>query len=239
MKSDFPTVWITGVSSGIGLALGTLFLDKGYRVVGIGRASTISHPNYTFQTLNLCDTQAVNRFAFKDAIEGDILINNAGIIGDIAPCFDVKPEHIDEVFGVNTMSAIKLANNFSAHLQAGIILFISSGAAQRPIKGWGAYCASKASIDMYARVMQDELNYHQKDFAIKSLAPGVVDSPMQAKIRLASPDKFPDSDNFHQLFLHNELDSPELTAKKLFFFLTHIEDYSDVLCTLRAVNLPD
>jgi benzil reductase ((S)-benzoin forming) len=239
MKSNTPTVWITGVSSGIGLALATLLLDKGYRVVGIGRTSTISHPRFVFRILNLGDTQAVNRFAFEDAVEGDILINNAGIIGDIAPCFDVKPAHIDEVFGVNTMSAIKLANNFSAQLEAGTILFISSGAAQRPIKGWGAYCASKASIDMYARVMQEELIHHQKEFTIKSLAPGVVDSPMQAKVRLASPDKFPDSDNFHQLFLHNELDAPELTARKLFFFLRHIDEYSEVLCTLRAVNLPD
>jgi benzil reductase ((S)-benzoin forming) len=239
MKSNTPTIWITGVSSGIGLAVATHFLRLNYSVVGIGRKNSLSHPLYSFYPLDLSHAETVNQFNFPAIKEGDVLICNAGVIGEIGPACESSAASIDQVFAVNTISAIKLANQFASLISSGIILFISSGAGQRPIKGWSAYCASKAAIDMYAKVMHEEMIHFKKGIQIKSIAPGVVDSPMQERIRQADALKFPDSLHFRQLHDNHELDKPELTAAKLFWLLTHLEQFPDVLCSLRDVNLPD
>lgn len=239
MKSDLPTIWITGVSSGIGLAVAEYFLERGHQVIGLGRRTSLSHLNFEFRTLDLKDTQAVDSFEFTGVQPGDILVNNAGVIGQISPCFITQPQTVDEVFTVNTQSAIKLANQFAQQLESGIIVFLSSGAAQRPIKGWGAYCASKAAIDMYARVMQEECDFYGKDLAVKSIAPGVVDSPMQAHIRSSNPYFFPDQPNFVALHTNSELDLPDLTARKLGYLLSNLAKFPEVTCTLRSINLPD
>lgn len=239
MKSDLPTIWITGVSSGIGLATANYFLAHNYSVCGIGRRNSISHPNYRFFELDLTNSSAVNSFHFAGIQSGDVFINNAGMLGDILPATSVSHESIEDVFTVNTSSACKLANQFAREVKEGIILFISSGAAQRPVKGWGAYCASKAAVDMYARVMQEEFNYYHQPIIVKSIAPGVVDSPMQAHIRSSNPKFFPDQPNFVALHTHSELDQPELTAQKLGYMLMNLAKFPEVICSLRSINLPD
>lgn len=239
MRSDLPTIWITGVSSGIGLATAKYFLAQNYSVCGIGRRNSIFHPNYRFFELDLTNSSAVNSFRFSGIQSGDVLINNAGIVGEILPATSVSHESIEDVFTVNTSSACKLANQFAREAEEGVILFISSGAAQRPVKGWGAYCASKAAVDMYARVMQEEFEYYHQPFIVKSIAPGVVDSPMQAHIRSSKPEFFPDHPNFIALHTHSELDHPELTARKLSYLLTNLAKFPKVIYSLRSIYLPD
>src|SRR5699024_12219854 len=59
---------------------------------------------------------------------------------------------------------------------------ISSGAADRPMYGWSAYCSSKASIDMYTKTLaleQKALGTNHKVFAF---SPGIMDTEMQEKI---------------------------------------------------------
>ncbi len=59
------------------------------------------------------------------------------------------------------------------------VINISSGAGRRPIFGWGAYCAAKAGIDMVSRVASLEAQAAQDGVEVVSLAPGVIDTPMQ------------------------------------------------------------
>src|SRR5699024_6696796 len=73
---------------------------------------------------------------------------------------------------------------------------ISSGAADRPMYGWSAYCSSKASIDMYTKTLaleQKALGTNHKVFAF---SPGIMDTEMQEKIRSSSPQQLANVDTF-------------------------------------------
>jgi NAD(P)-dependent dehydrogenase (short-subunit alcohol dehydrogenase family) len=77
-----------------------------------------------------------------------------------------------------------------------LVVNISSGAAKRAIAGWSAYCASKAGLDMGTRVAALEA---APNVAVCSLAPGVVDTPMQGVVRSADEQTFPDRARFQAM----------------------------------------
>jgi NAD(P)-dependent dehydrogenase (short-subunit alcohol dehydrogenase family) len=64
---------------------------------------------------------------------------------------------------------------------AGTIVNVSSGAAHRPQEGWSAYCAGKAGMAMLTKSVH--LEYGAQGIRCFGIAPGVVDTQMQAAIR--------------------------------------------------------
>ena len=64
------------------------------------------------------------------------------------------------------------------------ILNISSGAGRNPYEGWGAYCTTKAGLDHFSRVVAMEQANEQYPVEIVSIAPGIIDTDMQATIRI-------------------------------------------------------
>ena len=114
----------------------------------------------------------------------DILVNNAGVIEPIGPLAESDPAawsdnvQINIVGGYHAMRAV-----LPAMLAAGrgIIVNISSGAAHRPLEGWGAYATGKAGIAMVTRAVALECG--SRGIRVHGLSPGTVDTDMQAAIR--------------------------------------------------------
>lgn len=215
-------VFITGVSSGIGEALAKSLLVQNYLVIGIGRKCTIEHPNFSFQQVNLANVNVVKNFEFKThAVQEIVLVNNAGIVGEIAPVGDLNADSIQEVVSTNLIAPQLLCNKFIntylsiiPHLH---IVNISSGAGKRPIDAWATYCSSKAALDLFSSTIQEEMTARKiENFYIHSVAPGIVDTNMQKHIRAASAQKFLVSQRFHDLKNNNELSSPKVVSERLF-----------------------
>jgi benzil reductase ((S)-benzoin forming) len=80
-----------------------------------------------------------------------------------------------------------------------LIVNISSGAAKRAIAGWSAYCAAKAGLEMATRVAALDASINDPTLAICSLAPGVVDTQMQAVVRGTTEKEFPDVERFRAM----------------------------------------
>ena len=93
-----------------------------------------------------------------------------------------------------------------------LIVNISSGAAKRAIAGWSVYCAAKAGLEMATRVAALEA---PADLAICSLAPGVVDTPMQANVRVATVSDFPDGDKFRAMKADGILRDANVVAREI------------------------
>ncbi|MBC7447110.1 MAG: SDR family NAD(P)-dependent oxidoreductase [Hymenobacteraceae bacterium] len=222
--------FITGTSRGLGRALAEAFLEvPDTTVVGIARHATIQHPHYHHHSLDLADLAAVERYLprlfapFGDA-RSLTLLNNAGILGQIAYVGQVPASHFAPVFNVNVLAPAVLLNAFLATYAARgvplVALNISSGAAQRPIDGWAAYCASKAALDMLTRTAAAEQALVGHDHVrLYALAPGVVDTAMQAQIRMVGPAAFSQVDQFRALHDSGELASPEAVAQRIRAFL--------------------
>jgi benzil reductase ((S)-benzoin forming) len=213
-------VYITGVSKGLGKALVDFYLNEGHRVFGIGRSHAISHPNFQFIEKDLANLIALDvNFQSDDEI---LLINNAGVIGNIKRLSDQEHADCQEVITVNTIAPMILTAQLLKQLPINhkvIILNISSGAATRSIPGWASYCASKAALDRFSETVYLEENEKGRNIRVFSLAPGVIDTDMQTTIRSSDAEDFSSLETFRNLKFKNELIKPKETAKNLAEFI--------------------
>ncbi|MBI3136131.1 MAG: SDR family NAD(P)-dependent oxidoreductase [Bacteroidetes bacterium] len=241
MQNHLKIAFVTGISGGIGNAIAHQLLQNGFFVFGIGRSNTIREENYQFISLDLRKPELVNHFNFPQVqATSYLLVNNAGIIGDILPVGELNAAHFSDVMQVNTVAPQVLINTFiqtfSRQLVPLHILNISSGAGKKPIDAWSAYCSSKAALDMFGEAIKLEMTLRERsDFHIHNVAPGVVDTSMQKKIRAASPEKFKASQRFHDLKNNNELVSAEQVAEKLMQLIYNPGKYET--CTLSLSDI--
>jgi len=219
---------ITGTTRGIGRALAdrALALDSSF-VVGFSRADALLEGNRQNVRIDLNATESIG--AAFDAIALDservgglkqtVLINNAGVLGPIAPIVDCDPEALAGNIQVNLIAPMILAHHFYRFSKAlpgkKWIVNITSGASQSPYYGWSAYGAAKAGLDMATRSMALEFSRIDPAFHACAVAPGTVDTDMQAQIRQCSPEQFERVDKFIDLKASNALSTPRKTAADL------------------------
>lgn len=232
------TVIITGISSGIGYALAQHYLNLGNKVIGIGRRNPIQHKNFSFYEKDLSETVD---FSFLQNHISDaeqlLLINNAGTIGNIERISEQQNSDIQSTMQINTVAPMLLCQCVLKHFpleKALIIVNISSGAGKRPIPSWASYCASKAALDLFSETIYLEEKERGRNVKVYSVAPGVVDTPMQETIRKTDISTFSSLDSFITLKENNELTSTNTVVEKLELLLS--KAYSDtVVCSLRDI----
>jgi benzil reductase ((S)-benzoin forming) len=234
---------ITGASQGLGRALAEAILERpDTQVLGISRHATITHPRYQHQPLDLSDIEAVEHnlgkiFPPRSDAQSLTLINNAGTLGEIGYVGELPNEHFQFVFDLNVVSPAILMNTFlSAYgSQSGIsrtVLNISSGAAQRPVDGWAAYCASKAALNALSETAQKEQDLRGSGVRVWALAPGVVDTAMQAHIRTADVGQFSEAEKFTEYQQQGQLQTATVAAARILTWLSAAD--GDVVARLPA-----
>ncbi|MCB2407491.1 SDR family NAD(P)-dependent oxidoreductase [Hymenobacter lucidus] len=216
---------ITGASRGLGRALAEAVLRQpGTTVIGVSRHAAIEHPRYTHQPLDLSDIMAVENNLYKvfprwtDAAS-ITLINNAAVVGEIGYVGEQTNEHFNFVFDINLVAPAMLMNTFlSAYSGLSVprtILNISSGAAQRPVDGWAAYCASKAALEALTATAHKEQSLRASGVRIRSLSPGVIDTSMQEHIRAADAASFSEVARFVDSHAQGKLAAAEEVAGQI------------------------
>ena len=234
--------YITGTSRGIGKALAEHILSlPDTKVIGLARNHTIQHTNYKHVDIDLSNTSYTANFYFEQHAEATeiVLVNNSGVIGDIARFGDIDNEKIVEAMHVNLIAPFILSNNFvkaySALTIPLTILNISSGAGRNPVDAWGAYCTSKAGVDMFSRVLSLEQEIlGRKNLRCLSLAPGIIDTVMQDSIRAANPEEFSRHAEFVALKEEGKLVTPETLAPLILKALGK-QDFDKVTVDLREI----
>ena len=221
---------ITGASQGLGRALAEAILERpDTQVLGISRHATIEHERYQHQPLDLSDIEAVEHnigkiFGPRPDAQSLTLINNAGTLGEIGYVGELPNEHFQFVFDLNVVAPAMLMNTFLRTYadQTDVprtVLNISSGAAQRPVDGWAAYCASKAALNALSETAQKEQDLRGTGVRVWALAPGVVDTAMQAHIRTAEVGQFSEAAKFAGYQAEGQLQTPEAVAERILRFL--------------------
>jgi benzil reductase ((S)-benzoin forming) len=197
---------VTGATRGLGAALAqAISALPDHRLLTLGRARNDARNI----EVDLADTAAVERAC--DELDRRIgahpyakavLINNAGVISPVGPLEKLDAAELERNLAVNLVAPMLLMRRFLRATEGiGLrrVINISSGAARRPIFGWGAYCAAKAGLDMASRVAQLEAATRGRPVEVSSLAPGVIDTAMQETVRGASADDFVDVERFRAM----------------------------------------
>lgn len=212
---------ITGASKGIGAALCKQLHDEGNTVIGISRSIPESWEGTKLLPFDLSQTEGIPELMTEaialipENCDSVTLINNAGTIEPIGFVENNDPESIISSISLNLTAPMLLSTAFIKELQKFEgdlkIMNISSGAGRKAYKGWSAYCAGKAGLDHFT-VCLDEENERVKAV---SVAPGIIDTGMQERIRESKEDEFPLIDHFKEYKASGLLSSPEETASKL------------------------
>jgi len=173
-------ILITGISSGIGEALARYYLKCGDKVYGLSRRNSDflkDKDNYFFQS---CDVSYYDSIAPSLAQltnytkEFDLVILNAGILGEIKPITQTSLDEIEKVMNVNVWSNKIILDILAASYSVKQIVAISSGASVNGSFGWGGYSLSKATLNMLVKLYSREM----KNTHISALAPGIIKTPM-------------------------------------------------------------
>jgi benzil reductase ((S)-benzoin forming) len=98
------------------------------------------------------------------------------------------------------------------------LVMISSGAASKAYPGWSAYGAGKAALDHWTRAVHAE-QARRGGVRVVSVAPGVVATPMQERIRATGAEDFPGVERFRGLHRDGALEDPHDVARRLWDLL--------------------
>jgi len=231
------TALITGASRGIGLAVAHLLAEHGAEVVlvarkqdtldeaatGIraqgGKAHAIaSHMGKMQDIAQLVQTLEERQLHI------DILVNNAGISPPhVESLADTTEQLWDKVMDVNLKGPFFLSGALGKKMAArgsGSIVNISTTSALMAQPEIGAYCVSKAGLNMVTRCYAREFGPH--GVRVNAISCGVIKTAM-GDHTLNDPQRYADMMKINPL---KRVGLPEEVAKAVLFFASDAASYS-------------
>lgn len=234
-----PLTLITGSSRGMGEAMALRCLRDGHRVIGIARhesaalAAAAAAGQLQQWQADLAEAAPLGhrlgealRVLARDAGRRQApvtLINNAGLIAPLRPLEDIDAADTVLALRVGLEAAMVLTGAFLDATRDWTgprrVLNISSGLGRRAMAGSASYCAAKAGMDHFSRAVALEQADRPNGARVVSLAPGVIDTDMQAQLRASDPSRFAARGDFVRLKEQAQLLSPDAAAERVLAFL--------------------
>lgn len=155
-------ILVTGASTGLGHSIATHLAQRGHVVYGTSRQADSPEQAFRMLTMDVTDNERV-QFAVEQILqqEGrlDVLINNAGL-GIAAPVELLPLDDVQRVFDTNVVGVIRMVQAvlpLMRQQRSGLIINISSIAAEAGLPYRGAYCATKAAVERLTEALRLEL----------------------------------------------------------------------------------
>jgi 3-hydroxy acid dehydrogenase / malonic semialdehyde reductase len=178
--NHYNTAAVTGASGGIGRAIVTELLRLGLHV------HALALPDAALDQLREIDGVTVHAIDVRDsaalitalsALEVDVLVNNAGTIGDLRPVQLTTTAVADALIDINLRAAVHSTMAVLPGMverNCGHVVFTGSIAGTRPTANSAIYSATKAALNAFADGLRMDL--HGAAVRITVLAPGRVET---------------------------------------------------------------
>lgn len=194
MKLLGKSVVVTGASSGMGKSIVELFVKEGASVVAVARrkerlealAESLKNEAgkiviYAGDVSKREDNEGMIDLAVKEFGKLDVLVNNAGVMDDMAPIAQASDDKYNSVMSINVygpMSAMRKACQvFLAQGNGGNIINVSSVGSMHQAAG-PIYCASKAALNAMSR--NTAYMYMKDKIRCNVIAPGGIKTEIGA-----------------------------------------------------------
>lgn len=212
-------IWISGASSGIGKALAETVPWEGARIINISRRPAEGVDHVEADLADPASWPAVGESFEKElaGFDGDrvVFVHAAGTIQPMGFASDVDTDAYTAKVLLNSAAPQVLGHLFLKAVQdvraSRALVMITSGAAKTIYPGWSAYGAGKAAIDTWVRDTGAE-QAERGGVQVLSVAPGTVDTKMQAQIRDTPEKHFPNKQKFVDLHESGQLRPTEQVA---------------------------
>ena len=238
---------LTGASRGMGAAIAEQLLQAGNTLLCISRGTHLRLADIAASTgattlqwaLDLAEPASVAKrlgewleSTSADEYDSATLINNAASMPNPTPIEQADPAELQRALRVGleaplflTAAFLRATQHWRARREGQVkVLNISSGLGRRAIASQASYCAVKAGMDHFSRSVALDQGHAKHPAHIVSLAPGIVDTDMQAQLRAGDAASFPDHALFLQLKQEGHLDTPSVAAAKIVAYL-HRADF--------------
>ncbi|WP_448549128.1 SDR family NAD(P)-dependent oxidoreductase [Thalassotalea fusca] len=172
------TCVITGGSSGIGLAIATLFNENGYQVHNLDIAPSAIGTFHHCDVTNFEEVQHSIAAIVKQTGAIDVLISNAGMHFS-ANIEATTPEDFDRVINLNVKGAYAAIQASLPPMKAknnGVILLISSDQALIAKPNSFAYNLSKTALASIAKTTA--IDYARYNIRANAICPGTIETPL-------------------------------------------------------------
>ncbi len=180
------TILITGTTSGFGQAMARLFVQNGWKVIGTGRRADRleklkmdlgeAFHALVFDIMDEAATTAALTSLPEDFQEIDILVNNAGLALGTASAPATKLSDWKTMIDTNITGLVTITDQLLPKLieRKGMVVNISSIAANWPYPGGNVYAGTKAFLRQFSLGLRSDL--HGKGVRVTSIEPGLCES---------------------------------------------------------------
>ena len=181
-----PLALVTGASRGLGATLARFLAGEGHDLVLTARAAAPLEAAAEGMRVFGGHAAAVagdvtdpaHRHRLRREVEGrgglDLLVNNASELGPspLPRLVDFPLDDFERIYRTNVVAPLALVQELAPALgrQGGLVVNISSDAAQGGYPGWGGYGASKAALDLVGRTLANELG--DRGISVVTVDPG-------------------------------------------------------------------
>lgn len=223
-----PVIFITGATSGFGLACARKFAKAGWSLVLTGRRKErLEHINAELSELcsvhtielDVCDSEAI-----KSAINSlpsqfkkiHVLLNNAGLALGTAPAQACELNDWKQMIDTNIAGLVSVTHALLPTLlqqeSGSSIINLGSIAGRWPYPGGNVYCGTKAFVDQFSHALRCDLS--GTGVRVTNLAPGLSESEFTL-VRTGG-----NQDAYNQLYQGADPIQPEDIAETVYWIAT-------------------